>query len=111
MSSKIAIIYNTTYHWQVVAYNTTGNAQASESWSFTTQVAPPSAVSLSSPANSATDQVLRPTLTWQQPSGTVSGYRVYSSTIPNPTLSSGDGNLVATINSATTTSWTYTSDL
>jgi uncharacterized repeat protein (TIGR02543 family) len=104
--------YNTTYYWQIVAFNEAGSGTASVSRSFTTQIAPPGQVTVSSPANGATDQPVRPTLTWQQPTGTVTGYYVFRGTAANPYNSSNPAtNRVATINDASTTSWTHTSDL
>ena len=106
--------YNTTYHWHVVAYNSTGNGVASDSWSFTTLIAPPGQVSLVSPINDATNQPVRPSLTWQQPTtgGDVTGYYVYSGSSANPYNSlNPENNRVTTITGATNTSWTYESDL
>jgi hypothetical protein len=103
---------NTTYHWQIVAYNSAGNGTASTSRSFTTSVAPPGQVTASTPANGATNQPIRPTLTWLQPSGTVTGYYVYRGTSANPYNSSNPAtNRVATVTGATNLSWTHTSDL
>ncbi|MCL2065742.1 MAG: fibronectin type III domain-containing protein, partial [Candidatus Cloacimonetes bacterium] len=70
---------------------------------------PPGQVTLVSPTNGATGQPLRPTLSWQQPEGTVTGYYVYRGTTANP--STNQANLVYTAPNETTLSWTHTTDL
>jgi len=108
------LAFNTMYHWQIVAYNGAGvhNNTASASISFTTQVAPPGQVSVSSPANWSTNIDIRPTLTWEQPTGTVTGYYVYMGSSSNPYSSSNpETNRIATVTGTSNTSWTPDSDL
>jgi hypothetical protein len=58
--------YATTglYYWQVNATNSGGTSAWTSAWSFTTVVAPPSAPTLSTPADAATNTAISPTLTW-----------------------------------------------
>jgi hypothetical protein len=100
------LAYDTTYHWQVVAYNDTGRGVASESWSFTTQIAPPGHVALDLPENGAVGVPIRPTLIWIAPTETVSGYHVYLGISENP--ANDETNFISTVNE---TSWTFETDL
>lgn len=70
---------NTTYYWRVNAKNAGGSSPYSETWSFTTAVAPPSAPTLSSPTNGATNQPTTVELRWNATMGAES-YRVQVST-------------------------------
>jgi hypothetical protein len=69
-----ALAYNTTYHWQIVAYNTYGQTPGPV-WSFTTEqevihTPPPAPVNIS-PANNAIDLSYGgQTLTWQEGAAT-----------------------------------------
>ena len=74
----------TTYYWQVRSNNSIGSTYANASdptpvWTF--QVgALPAAINLSSPANSATDQSINPTLTWTSTATTDTYYYCFSAT-------------------------------
>ncbi|MDP3148808.1 MAG: FISUMP domain-containing protein [Ignavibacteria bacterium] len=57
------LIGSTTYYWRVSAVNNFGTKGWSETWSFTTGVAPAPPVLLS-PIDGSTDVSLSPTLTW-----------------------------------------------
>ncbi len=71
---------NTLYYWRVNASNAGGTSAWSTTWSFTTTTAPPpSAPTLSSPANGSTGVPRTPTLSWNASSGATS-YRVQVST-------------------------------
>ena len=63
--------YSTTYYWRVNATNAGGTSAYSSVSSFTTVPAPPSAPSLSSPANGSTNVPTSTTLYWNTPSGVV----------------------------------------
>ena len=56
--------HNTQYFWRVRASNAGGASDWSSIWHFTTIVAKPTAVTLSSPANNATGVSRNPTLRW-----------------------------------------------
>jgi hypothetical protein len=71
---------NTTYYWRVNAKNAGGTSAWSDVWSFTTVPPAAGAPTLSSPSNSATNQPLSLSLTWNTVSG-ASTYRVQLSTI------------------------------
>ncbi len=62
---------NTKYFWQVQAKNSTGDGQWSALSDFTTIVALPAKVTLSSPANGAEDVSRSPALTWNEVEGAV----------------------------------------
>jgi uncharacterized protein (TIGR02145 family) len=62
---------STKYYWRVSAVNNFGTKGWSETWSFTTGVAPVPPVLLS-PSDGATDISLTPTLTWNASSGATS---------------------------------------
>jgi hypothetical protein len=77
--------YNTIYYWKVVAKNSADSIAATGSpWSFTTIMASPSAFSMTSPANGATDQPVSGTLTWAT-SANATGYDVYLGSTNPPT--------------------------
>ncbi|MFA6978162.1 MAG: FISUMP domain-containing protein [Ignavibacteriaceae bacterium] len=61
----------TQYYWRVSATNNFGSMGWSETWSFTTGIAPVPPVLLS-PTDGATDISLSPTLTWNGSSGATS---------------------------------------
>jgi len=62
---------STKYYWHVKADNNFGSKGWSETWSFTTGVAPTPPVLLS-PSDGATDISLSPTLTWSASNGATS---------------------------------------
>jgi len=103
------LAYNTQHHWRVIAVSALGESLENTTRSFTTQVALPGKVTLLTPTNNATNQPIKPTFTWQQPTGTVTGYYIYRGTTANP--SSYEGNRVHTVDSATTTTWEYANNL
>jgi hypothetical protein len=76
----------TTYYWHVRAINSFGTTYANGSgtafWSFTTGF-PPGAFNKTSPANSATDQSLSPSLSWGASSGVTSYEYCYDTTNDN----------------------------
>ncbi|MBN2830100.1 MAG: choice-of-anchor D domain-containing protein, partial [Candidatus Cloacimonetes bacterium] len=55
---------NTTYYWEVVPYNSNGNATGYATWSFTTYANTPSAIAMTLPADLATGVSEYPTFTW-----------------------------------------------
>lgn len=63
---------NTQYFWRVRATNPDVNGDWSATWDFTTIVALPSQVTLSSPANGAEDVTRGPSLIWNTVDGAVS---------------------------------------
>jgi peptidyl-Asp metalloendopeptidase len=66
---------NTTYSWQVRAYNGSSYTSANSGtwWSFTTVAAAlPGAFSKLEPANEAANQPIAPTLVWEQSTGAIS---------------------------------------
>ncbi len=74
------LVAGTTYYWRVNASNSAGTSGWSTAWSFTTAAgSPPSAPTLSSPRNGATNVSKTPTLKWNASSGATS-YRVQVST-------------------------------
>jgi|GEM_PF-1097365 len=76
---------STAYYWKIVAKNTGGNTVATGSpWSFTTIVAAPGAFNLSSPGNSATNQPIAGSMSWQS-STNANAYDVYLGTNNPPT--------------------------
>jgi len=95
----------TSYTVRVRAVNSVGNGASVER----TITMPPGQVTASSPADGATNQSIRPTFTWQQPTGTITGYDVYMGTSANP--SNFSSNRVATVTGASNRSWTHTWDL
>lgn len=67
---------NTTYFWRVNATNFVGTGPYSQIWKFRTITSPPvAAPSLISPPNGATNQILTPTLDWNDVFGS-NGYKV-----------------------------------
>ncbi len=75
-----SLLNDTTYYWKIVAANTGGSIDATGSpWSFTTILATPGAFNLTSPGNSATNQPIAGSLSWQS-SINATGYDVYLDT-------------------------------
>jgi hypothetical protein len=54
----------TTYYWQVVPYNTNGDAVGASVWSFTTAATPPNPVTYIAPADEVAGQDFDVTLSW-----------------------------------------------
>ncbi len=73
----------TEYFWQVVPFNTNGDAIDAEIWSFTTYGAPDT-TSVYAPANNATNRPETGALAWEPVSG-ADGYRVKFGTDNPPT--------------------------
>jgi transposase-like protein len=65
---SVALKNATIYHWRVRAKNADGVSAWSGASVFTTAPAVPAAVALSSPANSAVDVAVKPTLIWRKTS-------------------------------------------
>ena len=61
----VGLTHNTTYYWNVIAWNNAGHtfADNSTAWRFTV-VIPPAAFSKTTPASNGTNVALTPTLTW-----------------------------------------------
>jgi len=65
LGSTTGINYDTTYRWQVLAGNDTGESPWSSTWYFTTSSRPlPGQTVLISPSNNASAQEVQPTFTW-----------------------------------------------
>jgi|GEM_PF-343605 len=82
------LAYATTYFWKVVAYNNGGDATGCATWSFTTEnepvILPPDCATLLSPANSATDVLIKANLDWNTVAN-ADGYKIYFGTDNPPT--------------------------
>lgn len=73
---------NFTYYWHVNANNQGGSSPWSDTWYFSTQVAPPPPPNLQSPPDLSQNQSLTPLLTWTPaPGATYYHVRVESDTI------------------------------
>jgi len=84
------LIASTTYFWKIVARNTMGSTTGAI-WSFTTTTAAPASPNTPSPADTATDVLRNPTLTWQSARAAV--FDVYLGTSnPPPLVASGVAN-------------------
>ncbi len=79
-----ALSGGTLYYWRVVASNAAGSI-TSATWSFTTQVLPPAAPRLTSPANGAAGIAVTANLSWSAALAAAS-YDVYFGTVPSPPL-------------------------
>ncbi len=55
---------NTTYYWEVIPYNSNGNAIGYETWSFSTTANLPDVISLSTPNDTATGVSEFPVFSW-----------------------------------------------
>ncbi len=98
-----------TFYWNVVAKNSWGSAPASSTWAFTTAVVVPAQVTLTSPANGATNQSSTPSLAWSA-SANATAYDVYLGSSNPPGLYAGNRlgspELVApALNAGTTYYW------
>ena len=106
---------NTTYRWQVVGSNALGMGTASATWIFTTQtiVSPPGQPTATAPIDNATNQPLRPTMSWDSVTG-ATHYHVYKyiGTTGNP-YSPGNlsSNRVTPEGGIPTASWTPSFEL
>jgi hypothetical protein len=72
----------TKYYWRVNAKNAGGTSGWSGTWVFTTIIAAPSAPTLASPVNNATNVSITPTLVWNTLSDATT-YQVQVSTVSN----------------------------
>jgi hypothetical protein len=71
----------TEYFWRVRgSHSVGGDGPDSNKWSFTTEIVPPGAPSLTSPADNATDVSRAPTFMWSAGSGSTASYRIDVST-------------------------------
>lgn len=75
--------FSTTYYWRVSARNGIGSSAFSTRRSFTTQLQPPPAPSLTSPSNGSTNVPTPVTLNWSIGGGGSLTYRVQVATNPN----------------------------
>src|ERR1051326_4929583 len=98
----------TVYYWKVVAKNSGGSTTGTGApWNFTTIIAPPGSFNLLAPANSAVNQALNGTLSWQASAG-VSQYDVYLDQSNPPTTIVSPNQSATTYNySGLLTSSTY----
>ncbi|MFP4681214.1 MAG: hypothetical protein ACLFQB_12120 [Chitinispirillaceae bacterium] len=71
--------YNTTYYWRVRGVNSNTNGPWSDTYSFTTQIAPPSVPVLVAPADGAENIGMSASLVWESVEGARS-YKVQVST-------------------------------
>ncbi|MFN0157307.1 MAG: T9SS type A sorting domain-containing protein [Bacteroidota bacterium] len=78
-STVSSLGFSSTYHWRVAARNGVGASAFTPSRSFTTQLQPPPAPVLSSPANGQTGLTTTLTLNWTPTGGSVT-YRVQVAT-------------------------------
>ncbi|MCC5907246.1 MAG: T9SS type A sorting domain-containing protein [Balneolaceae bacterium] len=92
---SINLDYKTTYYWRVRAENEGGNSNWSNTWNFTTVIAPPEAVALISPENSSESISIQPEFEWEE-SERAEQYRIQlseSSNFNNLILDSETTNL------------------
>ena len=82
--TRTGLAGTTTYYWKIVPKNNGVPGSESSTWSFST-AAPPAAVTLLSPGNTATGQAVGTALTWTAASGATS-YDVYLGTTNPPSL-------------------------
>ncbi len=80
-----ALTGNTVYFWKVIPINNGAKPASCTTIQFTTAAAP-GCVNYVSPAASATNITLTPTLTWTAGTGTTNGYDVYFGTAASPPL-------------------------
>lgn len=69
-----SLAFSTTYHWRVAARNGVGSSAFSTAFSFSTQLQPPTAPTLTSPANGSTGLPTTVSLSWS--GAGASSYRV-----------------------------------
>jgi hypothetical protein len=80
-----SLAYNTTYEWQVYAFNDLGTTYANTGtwWQFTTAESAPGAFGKTSPSDDTTSQEISLTLSWNSSSGADSYEYCYDSTLNN----------------------------
>ncbi len=82
------LLYSTTYHWRIVAWDNHGASTQGPAWSFTTHIEqPPNTPSNPNPANGATNITITTDLSWtggDPDSGDTVTYDVYFGTAANP---------------------------
>lgn len=89
----------TLYHWRVAARNDVGSSVFSTRWRFTTQLQPPPAPTLTSPANGQTGVPISPTLAWNVGGGGGGlTFRLQVATDPSFTTHILDDTAVTTLN-------------
>lgn len=71
-STSVNLDYASTYRWRIEAYRTGDSSGWNPPTTFTTVPAPPSAITLSTPANGATGLPVTTTLSWLAASGATS---------------------------------------
>jgi hypothetical protein len=101
-----SLSYETTYYWQVIAYNAGGNASTAV-WQFTTKRQAPDTALISSPADNAAGIDINASLFWFA-SARADGYYVYFGTNSNPpyvTATAGTSYTPATMSCLTTYYW------
>ncbi|MCL2063609.1 MAG: T9SS type A sorting domain-containing protein [Candidatus Cloacimonetes bacterium] len=80
---EIDLEYETTYYWQVIAFNENGDSIDNQVFSFMTRgvdiESPPNPVALLNPDNEADEVELRPVFAWELPTegGEIAGLRFY----------------------------------
>jgi hypothetical protein len=77
--AALSLAGNTTYYWQVIPYNSNGNATGYATWSFTTYANAPSEIALTAPADLATGINEYTTFTWTADAWAF-GYNLYIGT-------------------------------
>ena len=100
--------HNTTYYWQVVPFNLTGEAVDCPVWTFTTIVAMPQPVTYLSPANNAIFTENTVTLEWVHNENNVSltGYRLFLGTTNPPPFSQNlSNNITSSIQNLYSGTW------
>ncbi len=103
----------TMYYWRVEAVNSAGTSSWSGAWSFTTasSVPPPSAPTLSSPVNGATNQPTTLVLSWNASSGAthywlqVATDQAFSSIVVGDSTITGTSQQVNNLSPSTTYYW------
>jgi hypothetical protein len=77
------LLYETTYYWQIVPFNSAGLAEENAIGTFNTLPAIPLPVALISPADGETNISIFPTLSWEESTSTISGYYLYLGESPD----------------------------
>ncbi len=90
------LAYNATYYWEVRASNSGGPSLWTATWSFTTVPPVPGAPALASPSNSAGNQPLFQTLSWNSATGAAT-YAIQVATVSTfATTAASQSGLTAT---------------